>query len=229
MFAGSSCGAVSWPRSSRHPAPKKPTPPDPNTTQDGLLLDTETHYTTAQEKVLQPLGVQFTFELKSLMMGKRALEAAEALIAATGLEGKITPQAFVEAREEILDKLFPTSELMPGVEKLVTHLHAQKIPMAVATSSHRRHFDAKTQRHGPLFGRFAHVTTGDQVQRGKPHPDIFEKAAGLFADPPERPEHVLVFEDAPSGVGRPGRQGCAWCWFPTRGCRRSSARARARC
>lgn len=180
--------------------PPSPDPNQKNPKQDGLLLDTETHYTTAQQQVLQPLGVEFTFELKALMMGKRAIEAAEALIDATGLHGRITPQEFVEARETILDALFPTSELMPGVDRLVSHLHASAIPMAVATSSHRRHFDAKTQRHGALFERFAHITTGDQVERGKPHPDIFEKAAALFETPPADPSCVLVFEDAPSGV-----------------------------
>lgn len=182
-----------------------PSPPHaplkPKKKQDGLLLDTETHYTTAQKKVLEPLGVEFTFELKAMMMGKRAYEAAEALIAATGLSGRITPEEFVEAREAILDGLFPTSELMPGAGRLVEHLRASGVPAAVATSSHRRHFDAKTSHHSTLFSRcFSHVVTGDQVERGKPHPDIFLKAASLFAEPPADPSSVLVFEDAPSGV-----------------------------
>lgn len=137
------------------------------------------------------------------MMGKRAVEAAETLIAAVPqLQGKITPEEFVEAREAILDELFPTSELMPGADRLVRHLHARAgVKMAVATSSHRRHFDAKTTRHVSFFSRyFAHITTGDQVERGKPHPDIFVRAAALFSDPPADPRSVLVFEDAPSGV-----------------------------
>lgn len=134
------------------------------------------------------------------MMGKRAIEAAEALIAATGLEGRLTPAEFVERREVVLDELFPTSELMPGAERLVRHLHRNGVGVALATSSHKRHFDAKTQRHGALFSLFNHVVTGDAVSQGKPHPEIFEKAAGLFADPPSDPSRVLVFEDAPSGV-----------------------------
>lgn len=175
-------------------------PSTPPQRQDGLLLDTETHYTTAQQKVLEPLGVEFTFELKTMMMGKRAIEAAQALIDATGLHDRITPLEFVERREAVLDALFPTSELMPGADKLVRHLHARGVHMAVATSSHRRHFDAKTQRHGDFFALFSHVVTGDAVERGKPHPDIFQKAAGLFSAPPVDPGAVLVFEDAPAGV-----------------------------
>lgn len=134
------------------------------------------------------------------MMGKRAVEAAEILIAATGLEGKITPQEFVERREEILDELFPTSKLMPGAERLVRHLHKSGVGIAVATSSHRRHFDAKTQQHSSLFALFSHITTGDSVTKGKPHPEIFEKAASLFEGEKPEPARVLVFEDAPAGV-----------------------------
>ena len=39
-----------------------------------------------------------------------------------------------------------------------------------------------------------------QVSKGKPDPEIFQKAAAAFPQPPACPETVLVFEDAPSGV-----------------------------
>ena len=35
--------------------------------------------------------------------------------------------------------------------------------MAVATSSHRRHYDLKTSLHRELFGLMHHVVTGDQA------------------------------------------------------------------
>ena len=40
---------------------------------------------------------------------------------------------------------------------------------------------------------------GDQVSNGKPAPDIFLRAAGMWAPPPA-PASCLVFEDAPTGV-----------------------------
>jgi pseudouridine-5'-monophosphatase len=39
-----------------------------------------------------------------------------------------------------------------------------------------------------------------QVAKGKPDPEIFQKAAAAFQQPPACPDTVLVFEDAPSGV-----------------------------
>ena len=54
-----------------------------------------------------------------------------------------------------------------------------------------------------------------QVVKGKPAPDIFLQAAALFAPPPQSPDAVLVFEDAPSGV-EVGAASC--CHGRTRAC-----------
>eukprot|EP00879_Flechtneria_rotunda_P008552 GHRR01008959.1.p1 GENE.GHRR01008959.1~~GHRR01008959.1.p1 ORF type:complete len:293 (+),score=67.09 GHRR01008959.1:132-881(+) len=167
---------------------------------DGLLLDTETFYTIAQKDICEKHGKQFSWDLKAKMMGKKALDAAQVLIDELGLHDVLTPEQFLKQREEILDRLFPTSPLMPGVEALIRHLYAHKIPIAVATSSHRRHFDIKTQQHKELFKLFNHIITGDQVSKGKPDPEIFERAAAGFDLPPASPAHCLVFEDAPTGV-----------------------------
>lgn len=167
---------------------------------DGLLLDTETFYTVAQQQILAGLGKEFSWDLKAKMMGKKALDAAQVLIDELQLHGQLSAQQFLQQREEILDKLFPTSPLLPGVEKLIRHLHAHQVPMAVATSSHKRHFDVKTQQHGQLFDLFDHIITGDQVTQGKPDPQIFLQAAAGFKQQPTSPAHCLVFEDAPTGV-----------------------------
>jgi beta-phosphoglucomutase-like phosphatase (HAD superfamily) len=43
----------------------------------GLLLDTESAYSVAQQRILDRYGLQFTWELKSKMMGKKSLEAVQ--------------------------------------------------------------------------------------------------------------------------------------------------------
>lgn len=181
---------------------------------DGLLLDTETAYTIAQQEILGRWGLRFTWELKSKMMGRKALEAAQIMIDDLGLEGKITAEDFVTEREKLLDELFGKAELMPGVDRLIRHLHAHGVPMAVATSSHRRHFDLKTSRHGELFGLMHHVVTGDQVTKSKPDPEIFITAAGLFEGDTPAPANVLVFEDAPNGVEAAVRAEMQVCHVP---------------
>lgn len=52
----------------------------------------------------------------------------------------------------------------------------------VISSSHKRHFELKTQRHGEIFSLMHHIVTGDdpEVIQGKPSPDIFLAASRRF-------------------------------------------------
>lgn len=181
---------------------------------DGLLLDTETSYTVAQQQILDRFGKTFTWELKAKMMGMNALDSCEVMIKAFDLQGKITAEDFLKEREVILDKLFAETRLMPGVERLLKHLHEQKVPMAVATSSHRRHFDLKTGRHQELFRLMHHIVTGDQVSKTKPDPEIFLEAARRFEGAVPEPQQILVFEDAPNGVQAGRAAGMQVCHVP---------------
>ena len=170
---------------------------------DGLLLDTEGLYTVVQQKILDRFGKKFTWEIKARMMGRKAIDGAETMIEDLGLGDELKAEDFLEERDRMMEELIPDTELLPGVERLLTHLHRHGVPMAVATGSHRRHYDLKTTRHRALFERvFRHVVTGDQVEKAKPNPEIFKLAFDKFGygDDDVAPEEVLVFEDAPLGV-----------------------------
>jgi len=166
---------------------------------DGLLLNTESFYTIVQRDLVKKYGKEHTWELKSKMMGMKALDACRYLVATLDIGDQVTPEEFLVLRETALDAMFPTAQLLPGAEKLLRHLYHSKIPFCLATSSHRRHYELKTTNHKPVFELFNHRITGDLVSVGKPAPDIFLKAAETF-DPPASPADCLVFEDAPAGV-----------------------------
>merc|ERR1712224_784887 len=148
------------------------------------------------------------------MGGRKAVEAAQILVDELDLGSEITAEAFVTEREKLLDILFAKSELLPGVERLIRHFHKNGVPMAVATSSHRRHFDLKTSTHKELFGLMHHIVTGDQVTKSKPDPECFLMAAGLFEGEKPEPGKVLVFEDAPNGVQAAVAAGMQVCHVP---------------
>ncbi|KAL4182162.1 hypothetical protein AMTRI_Chr12g274550 [Amborella trichopoda] len=169
---------------------------------DGLLLDTEIFYTIVQEKILSRYGKHFDMSLKSKLIGLKATEAAQVFVRETGLDGILSPEEFLREREEMLKSLFPTCKLMPGVSRLINHLHAHRVPMCVATSSHRRHFELKTTNHKDTISMMHHVVCGDEpgVKQGKPSPDIFLIAAKKFEGAPLDNDRILIFEDAPSGV-----------------------------
>jgi pseudouridine 5'-phosphatase len=69
----------------------------------------------------------------------------------------------------------------------VKHLHANNVPIALATSSSKESVEVKTTHHRELFELFGHKVMGSSdpdVKEGKPAPDIFLVAARRFADSP---------------------------------------------
>ncbi|XP_047308441.1 (DL)-glycerol-3-phosphatase 2-like [Impatiens glandulifera] len=183
---------------------------------DGLLLDTEKFYTEVQEIILARFNKKFDWSLKAKMMGMKAIEAAHVFVNETGISDSLSAEDFLIEREDMLRTMFPTSELMPGASRLIKHLHSKGIPICVATGSHKRHFELKTQMHGELFSLMHHIVLGDdpEVKKGKPSPDIFLAAARRFEGGPIDSSKALVFEDAPSGVSAAKNAGMSVVMVP---------------
>lgn len=163
---------------------------------DGLLLDTEIVYTDATQKIVGQFGKVFDWSIKSNMIGRPSTESAQYLVDTLSLP--ISAEDYLQQRDVLMRKAFPSCQPLPGAKRLVEHLSAHEVPIAVATSSSRDLFEVKTQNH-PWFSLFKAIVTADEpdVKNGKPAPDIFLSAAGHIG---ARPGTTLVFEDAPSGL-----------------------------
>ena len=83
-----------------------------------------------------------------------------------------------------------------GALEMLDALRARNIKIAAATSTNA----AQTERHLQLNGLLTRLPvriTGDMVERGKPFPDIFLKAAEAVQTDPAR---CLAVEDSPAGA-----------------------------
>ena len=89
--------------------------------------------------------------------------------------------AYMAEYDAGLDRLWPTVQPLPGAYRLVRHLHAHGVPMALATGSRRKNYISKTRHLADLFACFGdRVVCGDDLRgdmSGKPAPDIFLMAA----------------------------------------------------
>ncbi len=117
------------------------------------------------------------------------------------LFGRDLTDAEMEALEEEKEGMYrevSSGRLQPlaGLSALLGRLEVHGIPAGVATSGPKKNV-AHTLAEIGLAGRFQVIARGDQVQRGKPAPDVFLHAARLIG---VAPEACLAFEDAPLGV-----------------------------
>jgi HAD superfamily hydrolase (TIGR01509 family) len=162
---------------------------------DGLLVDSEPLQAWAWDVFLQRHGKRMTPAVLGRMLGLRAVDASE--IAVEMLDLPMSGSEALRERDEIFLAAVPGAvHPMPGAHDLIATLRERAIPIALATSGHRRYVDLALTSAG-LAGAFDCEVTGDMVQRGKPHPDVYQQAARLLD---LASESCLALEDAPNGI-----------------------------
>ncbi len=161
---------------------------------DGLMFNTEELYQYVGSQLLKRRGKKFDDELLDQMMGRPQRVALQLMIDYHGLDATVADLSR-ETDEVFADILDERLACMPGLLELLDALERHNIPKAIATSSGRRFVDHVLGRFS-LGPRFQFILTGDDVTHGKPHPEIYLKAADRFG---LSPAEVLVLEDSSNG------------------------------
>jgi HAD superfamily hydrolase (TIGR01509 family) len=161
---------------------------------DGILANTEDLYEAACAAVLGRRGKTYDPPLREQMMGRPVTDALRIMIDAHSLTDPIDA-LLVECRE-VLHGLMATSLApMPGTVELIENLQAAEIPIAVATSALREYADFVLSRLD-LKRRFQFILTCEDIQHGKPNPEIYLLAAKWLD---LAPEQMMVLEDSANG------------------------------
>lgn len=163
---------------------------------DGVLIDSERYINQAAVEFFASIGVTVKPEdfIPFVGAGEDRYLGGVAQIYGVGLS---IEEAKVETYR-IYERLISGNEgVLPGVLRLLTNAHNAGIPMAIATSADRlkMEINLKVMNLDPAW--FKVVLNGKDIERKKPFPDIYLKAAeglGLCAS------DCVVFEDAVNGV-----------------------------
>jgi HAD superfamily hydrolase (TIGR01509 family) len=161
---------------------------------DGLMFNTEELYQEVGSELLRRRGYKFTQDLLDKMMGRPSNVALQIMIDTHTL--KATVEELVAETDEIFPELLRNKLApMPGLLDLLAFLEEQRIPKGIATSSRRSFVERVLGKFG-FQPRFSPILTSEDIVHGKPHPEIYLKAAeGLRISPGE----MLVLEDSQNG------------------------------
>ncbi|TET54993.1 MAG: HAD family hydrolase [Anaerolineales bacterium] len=162
---------------------------------DGLMVDSESLAKWAWDEVLARYGHEWDDGMYTEVLGMRVADCAAYL--ATRFALPAGPAELLAEREALfLDAVPQRLQAMPGLYPLLDELRARDLPFGLATSGHRRYVRLALTAVG-LEGCFEAVAAGDDVQRGKPAPDVYLLAAHRLQVPPT---DCLALEDTPLGA-----------------------------
>jgi HAD superfamily hydrolase (TIGR01509 family) len=161
---------------------------------DGLMFNTEELYQEVGGMLLARRGKQITGELLDKMMGRKSNIALALMIEHHQLDA--TPEQLAAETAEIFGGILP-GRLAPmrGLLELLAALEAAGIPKAIATSSGRAFVETVLGVFS-LEPRFKFVLTSEDIEHGKPEPDVYLLAAQRHG---VRPDEMMVLEDSQIG------------------------------
>jgi len=170
---------------------------------DGVIFDTEKLYFAAQGEVLRRRHHVYTPELARRIMGMPGVPAMALVRDALGLED--AAESLYEESQVLFQELLRTElEMMDGAIELLEAARAQGLKTALATST-KRDVATKMLDAFDLPRRFDAILTFDDVEHGKPHPEMYLKACGALG---VEPAQTLVIEDSVNGVRSATAAGC---------------------
>ena len=162
---------------------------------DGVLADSEPWWNEIDAKLLAEHGVTYRGEYHRNVLGVSYRLAVEFYKKAFGLS--VPTDEMMQRRGEIASDFFANRiDVFPSTKPVLQELRQMNLHLAVATNSVSASARPFLARHG-LTAFFETVVTGEEVARGKPHPDIYLRAAEKLG---VTPDACLVIEDALSGI-----------------------------
>jgi beta-phosphoglucomutase len=173
---------------------------------DGVIVDTEPLHYDAFQKVLEPLGISFTWKTYvDIYLGFDDRDAFREAFRRHGraLEDRRLSQ-LVEAKSRAFQEILRAGvKVYPGILPMIESLHASGVPMAICSGALRSDIDPILSGLG-VARCFLHIVTADDVRRSKPDPECYVLALRRLSQsiPQEfsTPRNCLAVEDTPAGI-----------------------------
>ena len=141
---------------------------------DGTLVDTEPYWIECEYELVEAHGGTWSEEHAHAIVGSDLRESARYIREHGDVDLPID-EIVNQLLDGVIARVRRNVPWRPGARDLLAQLRTEKVPCALVTMSWRRLADAVV---GELpRGSFAATIVGDEVRRGKPHPEPYLAAA----------------------------------------------------
>jgi HAD superfamily hydrolase (TIGR01509 family) len=161
---------------------------------DGVLLASEEVWDSVRKRYVRERGGRYDDAVQRAMMGMSAPEWSAFLHEDAGVpdEPEAINRDVVRLMLEAYARELP---LLPGAVEAVRRVAAE-FPLGLASSSNRAIFEEVLALAG-IADCFAATVSSEEVERGKPAPDVYLEAARRLGVAPER---CVAVEDSHAGI-----------------------------
>ena len=170
---------------------------------DGVIVDSNPYHEIALRQFCRKYGRDLSEEeLREKIFGRRNRDWL------TRVFGDLSEEEikkYGEEKEALFRQLYE-KDIQPvaGLKEFLDEVAKLGIPRCIATSAPRANVDFVLDKTG--LGRYFEVVLDESfVKEGKPHPEVYLKAARALNFPPDR---AIVFEDSLAGVEAARAAGC---------------------
>ena len=161
---------------------------------DGLMVDSEPQWFLSEIEVTQPFGYTWLESDQIACLGGPLSRVGQYMYDKCGRVE--TPEFFTQTLIRVqAEKMRGNTPTMPGAVELVRNLQSNGVKTALVSASPRNIVDAVLDNLGHDFFPFS--ISSDDVQRTKPEPDCYLKAANISES---NISNCLIFEDSLTGM-----------------------------
>ena len=162
---------------------------------DGLLVDSSPVQEEAFRRFVEGHG-KIYLPGTSGQSGKRIIDILREYKDLYNLPQSLN-ELYIE-RQQIFFRLVKEKlALFPGAIPLLVKLKQRGFRLALATSGDRDYIRVLFEKYQELSGYFSVVVTSEDVARGKPYPDVFQKTLIQLG---VKPVEAVVLEDSVNGI-----------------------------
>ena len=169
---------------------------------DGTLVDTEPYWIATEQALADEHGASWSHEHAMQLVGSDLLDSGRYIRDVMGLE--MSPAEIVDyLLDGVVAKVQEAVPWRPGAVELLDSLRQKDIPCGLVTMSYQRFVAPIVAGLPPETFRV--IVTGDQVERGKPHPEPYLTAAAALG---VEPGDCVAIEDSNTGATSAEVAGC---------------------